>query len=48
MGCHCDERGEYGLKREKADVTAGNMMPIYVTTVRSLMSCYWDVVMNHC
>ena len=26
MGCHCDEKGEYGLKREKAEVTARKMM----------------------
>lgn len=26
MGCHCDERDEYGLKREKAEVAAGKMM----------------------
>jgi hypothetical protein len=26
MGCHCDERDEYELKREKAEVTAGKMM----------------------
>jgi hypothetical protein len=26
MGCHCDERNEYGLKREKAEVAARKMM----------------------
>ena len=26
MGCHCDERDEYGLKREKAEVAAEKMM----------------------
>lgn len=26
MGCHCDERDEYGLKREKTEVAAGKMM----------------------
>lgn len=26
MGCHCNERGEYGLRREKAELTAGKMM----------------------
>lgn len=26
MGCHCNERGEYELKRKKAEVTAIKMM----------------------
>jgi hypothetical protein len=26
MGCHCDERAEYGLRREKAEMAAEKMM----------------------
>lgn len=26
MGCHCEKRGEYGLRKEKAEMTAEKMM----------------------
>ena len=45
MGCHCDERDEYGLKREKAEVAAGKMMQYGSPMCPALVSAHFPAIL---